>query len=175
VLLVHHSGKEALRGLRGHSSLLAALDVAIEVVRDGDLRLWKMAKAKEGDDEAAEGFRLDVVELGTDADGEPVTSCVVREDLTIQQQARLQRKEPTGAHQKAVLAALRPLFEKSPHQGKADAPAGRPCIDLEAAIEAAAPHLTCEPKRRPERARQAITAMVAAGHLKHLEGWLWLP
>lgn len=38
VLLVHHTGKDATKGLRGHSSLHAALDAAIEVTRDGDRR-----------------------------------------------------------------------------------------------------------------------------------------
>ena len=38
VVLVHHTGKDASKGLRGHSSLQAALDAAIEVRRDGDNR-----------------------------------------------------------------------------------------------------------------------------------------
>ena len=44
VLLVHHTGKDAGKGLRGHSSLFAALDAAIEVSRDGDSRAWAVAK-----------------------------------------------------------------------------------------------------------------------------------
>ena len=38
VTAIHHSGKDATRGLRGHSSLFAALDAAVEVSRDGDRR-----------------------------------------------------------------------------------------------------------------------------------------
>jgi putative DNA primase/helicase len=48
VLLVHHTGKNAAAGLRGHSSLFAAMDAAIEVSRDGDRREWKVAKSKDG-------------------------------------------------------------------------------------------------------------------------------
>jgi putative DNA primase/helicase len=80
VLLVHHTGKDATKGLRGHSSLPAALDVAIEVVRNGVNRGWRLYKAKDGQDNRdgdAEPFRLEQVTLGEDADGEPVTSCVV--------------------------------------------------------------------------------------------------
>lgn len=77
VLLVHHTGKDAGKGLRGHSSLFAALDAAIEVSRDGDSRAWAVAKSKDGQDGNAHPFRLEVVELGEDGDGEPITSCVI--------------------------------------------------------------------------------------------------
>ena len=48
VLLVHHTGKDSTKGLRGHSSLLAALDCAIEVSRDDDRRAWRVFKSKDG-------------------------------------------------------------------------------------------------------------------------------
>jgi RecA-family ATPase len=38
VLAVHHSGKDVSKGMRGHSSLIGALDVAVEVSRNEDLR-----------------------------------------------------------------------------------------------------------------------------------------
>ncbi len=77
VLLVHHTGKDSTKGMRGHSSLYAALDAAIEVRRSGDLREWSVAKSKDGADGMAHAFRLGVVELGVDEDGDPVTSCVI--------------------------------------------------------------------------------------------------
>ena len=49
-LLVHHPGKDGSRGLRGHSSLHAALDTVIEVVQDGELICWKLVKCKDGED-----------------------------------------------------------------------------------------------------------------------------
>jgi putative DNA primase/helicase len=77
VVLVHHTGKDASRGLRGHSSLFAAMDAAVEVSRDGDRREWKVSKAKDGQDGAAHPFGLDVLVLGTDEHGDTITSCVV--------------------------------------------------------------------------------------------------
>jgi len=50
VLLVHHSGKDQSKGLRGHSSLHAALDAAIEVIRNHDnRRRWRIAKVAKDD------------------------------------------------------------------------------------------------------------------------------
>jgi hypothetical protein len=51
VLLVHHTGKDATKGLRRHSSLYAALDGAIEVNKTDSRREWRVAKSK--DDETA--------------------------------------------------------------------------------------------------------------------------
>lgn len=78
VLLVHHSGKDATKGMRGHSSLHAALDAAIEVKRSGDEREWSVAKAKDGADSKSHPFMLEVVDMGADSDGDAITSCVIR-------------------------------------------------------------------------------------------------
>lgn len=80
VVLIAHTGKDATKGLRGHSSLFAALDAAILVERSGDNRTWKVEKAKDGEDGATHGFRLEGVIVGTDEFGEEVTSAVVVSD-----------------------------------------------------------------------------------------------
>jgi hypothetical protein len=172
VVLIHHTGKDAARGLRGHSSLFAAMDAAIEVTRDGDRREWKVSKAKDGQDGEAFPFRLEVVQLPPDEDGEPVSSCVVRRDVSAAEIARV--KLPQGGNQRLVLEALRPMFKASPVFGKAGAPAPRPCIELETAISAAAGRLTCPTDRRVERTREAVTGLVARGVLGCNDGWLWL-
>jgi hypothetical protein len=77
VCAVHHSGKDATKGLRGHSSLLAALDVAIETTRDGDDRNWTLAKSKDGQDGIEFDFRLESVVIGHDEDGDEIHSCVI--------------------------------------------------------------------------------------------------
>ncbi len=77
VIVVHHTGKDTTKGLRGHSSLFAALDGAIEVSRDGSNRAFRIAKSKDGSDGAERSFRLQVVSLGIDDDGDEITSCVI--------------------------------------------------------------------------------------------------
>lgn len=77
VVLVHHTGKDASKGLRGHSSLIAALDAAIEVTRTGEDREWRIAKSKDGRDGCSNAFKLESLVLGLDCDGDEITSCVV--------------------------------------------------------------------------------------------------
>ena len=171
VVLVHHTGKDATKGLRGHSSLFAALDAAVEVSRDGDRREWRVAKSKDGQDGDTHAFKLQIETLGLDEHGDPVTSCVVVPDHTAQAVQRV--KLPQGGNQRVVLDALRPMFKEG-EVGKSGAPPLRPCIELEAAIVKAAGHLTCETHRRATRTRDAITGLVARGVLACNEGWIWL-
>jgi len=75
---VHHSGKDQARGARGHSLLRAATDTEVEISRGegSEVSLVKVTKQREleiGDDM---GFRLEVIDLGTNRRGKPLTSCV---------------------------------------------------------------------------------------------------
>lgn len=173
VLAVHHTGKDAARGLRGHSSLLGALDCAIEVTRAEDRREWKAAKAKDGRDRDEHPFRLEIVDLEIDEDGEPVTSCVVTPE---ERAADALRRVilPTGGNQRLIFDALRELLRNARAFGMAGAPPTRPCIELEDAIEQTRERLACPSDRKTERARAAITGLVNRGALVLREGWLWL-
>ena len=174
VLVVHHAGKDATKGLRGHSSLHGALDAAIEVQRNGDRREWQTSKSKDGEDGKSHPFRLDIIELGIGDDGEAITSCVIAPE---ERQADGIRRAalPGGGNQRLAYDAISAALKDARTFGQASAPPGRPCIELEAAITAAASRLPCDPKRRRERAQSAITTLVSKGNLQHQEGWVWVP
>lgn len=171
VLLVHHTGKDGTKGLRGHSSLYAALDAAIEVSRTDARREWSVAKSKDDADGGRNAFALRVVELGDDEHGEPVTSCVVEPDESTKEVARV--KLPQGGNQRIALDALAEPLRQSQDFGKGNAPPTHPCIEIEAAVRLVASSLTCEPRKRNERARAAVTGLVANGVYGSKDGWLW--
>lgn len=174
VLIVHHSGKDATKGARGHSSLFAALDACIEVSRADERRTWKVAKSKDGEDGHSRAFLLRVVEIGEDADGDPVTSCVVEpEEQAVEEVRRVVL--PAGGNQRIVFDALRDLLREARHFGMAGAPPTRPCIALEEAITKTRDRLACESDRRTERTRAALTGLVSRGAIVLREGWIWLP
>jgi hypothetical protein len=79
VLIVHHSGKDRDRGMRGSNALLGAVDAAIEVSRHEESGICegKIAKVKDGS--AVDPFKYTLRQsvLGSDEDGEDITSCVV--------------------------------------------------------------------------------------------------
>jgi hypothetical protein len=86
VLVVHHSGKDETKGLRGWSGLNGALDCAIAVSRVSDNkkdinRRWEVSKSKDGSDGLKTDFVLEQVQLGFDEDGHPITSCVISHSM----------------------------------------------------------------------------------------------
>ncbi|MBS7544356.1 AAA family ATPase [Ancylobacter oerskovii] len=78
VLVVHHSGKDRDRGARGSNALLGAVDAAIEITRhETGVCEGKIAKVKDGGEISPLKYELLQSVLGTDEDGDDVTSCVV--------------------------------------------------------------------------------------------------
>lgn len=77
IMLVHHTGKDAARGARGHSSLRAATDTEIEVQADGESRAAFVSKQRDNPGGETFPFSLKAVPLGHDQDGDEVVSCVV--------------------------------------------------------------------------------------------------
>lgn len=174
VLFVHHTGKDTSKGMRGHSSLHAALDGAIEVERSEGGRSWRLAKAKDGADGTSFAFKLHVISLGHDADGDEITSCAVGPDTA----AIFKSKEPSGALQKAAIKAIRHALSTSPVTGKAQSGPQTRCITVDAAVTAVAGALvTTPPNKRTNEARRKITSLTDSGYL-HAgtdtgEDWLW--
>ena len=79
VLFVHHSGKTAAAGARGSSSLRAATGTEIEINRPENCLVGQAICKKQRDLSYFESlaFSLEIVELGLNTRGKPVTSCVV--------------------------------------------------------------------------------------------------
>jgi hypothetical protein len=74
ILVVHHSGKDAARGARGHSLLRAAIDTEIEV---GD-KSFSVTKQRDGEYGPAARFDLEVVTVGSSDEAIAITSCLVK-------------------------------------------------------------------------------------------------
>jgi hypothetical protein len=106
ILLVHHSGKEVDRGMRGSSSLLGALDLVLKV---GDDKVIAVEKNKDGPDGGQMPFVLLPVDLGLDDEGDPINTCVV--DIGVAGDATGKRKRKLPRDHTVAGKALRQLQE----------------------------------------------------------------
>ena len=82
VLIVHHLGKDATRGARGSSAGQAAIDTMIETrphEDDEEVTAITLTKQRDMAKGAKRHYRLDVVALGVDQDGDPVTTCRIKQ------------------------------------------------------------------------------------------------
>jgi len=84
LMILHHSGKDSAKGMRGSSALLGAVDSELELIRyeDSMKGVIRIAKQKDGEDGTRYGFEMVTVELpapqGSLQIGEPQTSLAVQ-------------------------------------------------------------------------------------------------
>jgi len=104
-VFVHHSGKDATKGARGHSALFAAADTVISVA-DGEATV---EKSRDGESGQTYGFNLRVVELGTDEDGDPITTCIIEATDTVPMAPRT--RPPTAAEKVAMQSLKEAIAE----------------------------------------------------------------
>lgn len=110
VLIIHHFGKDAKAGPRGHSLLIAAVDTSIEVTmkdKAAKISVAESAKLKDYDDVAPLTFKLKSVHLGIDEEGDWITSAVAT-PITDTEGKALRAGELKG-HPKAALDLLTKL------------------------------------------------------------------
>jgi hypothetical protein len=106
-IVVHHTGKDLSKGARGNNSLTAAADLVLSVAE----KVATVEKVRDGVAGEQFAFRLEVIELGTDADGDPITTCLVH-PLDAAPQASGRRQKLTHGAQVA-LDALRTAISEN--------------------------------------------------------------
>jgi hypothetical protein len=101
LMILHHSGKDQSRGMRGSSALLGAVDTELELIRfeDSMKGIIRTAKQKDGEDGTRYGFEMVKVELAAPAGslqiGDPVTSLAVQaSDSAKTDHAKMTEKKP---------------------------------------------------------------------------------
>jgi hypothetical protein len=120
VALIHHCGKDTARGPRGRSDLPGAIDacVLVERLENGHGNRATCEYAKDDPDGWAIDFRLEQVEIGKDEDGDPITTCLLREGEAHQfapaQPKAQAAKRWRGERQRILLRELRKLAAKHP-------------------------------------------------------------
>jgi hypothetical protein len=100
LMVLHHSGKDLAKGLRGHSSLLGAVDTQLELLRFEDQQkgVISLTKQKDGADGVRIGFEMVEVQINESTLGfDAVTSLAVQASDEAVNQASKINKSNSGA------------------------------------------------------------------------------
>lgn len=162
VVAVHHAGLDRTRE-RGHTSLRAACETSIEVLKpEGGGNAWVIRKQKDGEEGVPHPFRLQSVKLGVDEDGDAITSCVVVPSETGDERTGLGQVRKAARLTDNAKAALRALRDALNEAGE-PAPPGLPLphgleVVRYARWRTKLEHYLFEPDEDPktDKARQAI-------------------
>lgn len=108
VIIIHHAGKDVSKGMRGHSSLHAAMDTII-VVKGANPKQWVLTKNKDAASGGGCSFKLPEVVVGAQENGEPITSCVIDATSAFTSSTKVPKKltgAPKSKNQKLVFDAF---------------------------------------------------------------------
>ena len=114
LMLLHHAGKDTSKGLRGHSSLLAAVDTQMEILRFTDSMKGQIFLSKQKDGEQGEryGFEAITVDIDRSELGLENGSSLVIEASEVgdtkdkTEENKPQKGKPIGAKQKIAEKSL---------------------------------------------------------------------
>ena len=156
--LIHHAGKDEERGARGSTTLKAALDVQFQVSREGENRLFWVRKMKDGIDNFGHSFTLASQTIGTDEDGDMVTSCYV------EYQEQVLEHRPTGKKKRSY--EMNVVLKTWQELG------GRiiSINDLASAAISRIPHVDGTKDTRLKNVSEAIAELTTLGELTVMDG-----
>ena len=172
IIIIHHAGKDGSRGMRGHSGLLAAVDVAIEVDRSSKgLGRWTVRNARRNPTGATGQFRLKPVSLPAGAfsvAGTQLETCILEEIDEVEKDITLSDKAIQALDRLKLLEGVN---------------AGKPC---EAAPQGVAVETTFfkahlketifdQPSddARRKAADRAVKQLINAGRIGRLDDVVW--
>jgi len=178
IMVVHHSGKDTAAGARGHSSLRAASDSEIELeLADDGIKLVKTTKQRDMEPKPPLGFKLGVLELGDDEDGDPVTTAFI-EIVDDQDVKDASSKKPLGGNQKKIIECFN-LLRSDGIGGGNPGGTGFPmpgafwAIEYEKVLDLFKGKVTVD---RPKKVfDQAISGLEKSGEIVLNGGFLWIP
>ena len=127
ILIMHHTTKGFGASMRGSTALKGAADfILCASVLDGERKI-RIEKQKDGPQGAEIGYKLEQVILGSDDEGDEITSCVVKPEKV---SARAEKKSfAKGDKQKLLVSIAAGLCKELPEYPDC-APQGRPSAKM---------------------------------------------
>jgi len=179
LMFVHHSGKNAAAGARGHSILRAATDTEIEITKNAatGIATAKVTKQRELPTEGEWSFRLVPIELGLNHRGKPVTACV----------ALATDEKPGAAKSKVKLVAASQIALKALREALAEGgeiptasnhiPANRKAVKADLWRKFAYARNISQGAQDAKRMAfsRASQDLQAKGQIGAWDEWVWLP
>ena len=177
VLFVHHSGKDQAKGARGWSGIKAAIDTEIEVrVDEAGTRVAETVKQREMKKGDIFAFTLDVIELGMNQHGEPVTTCLVKHSNDEAHAGASLHRRRLPQQQQRALEVLADLVAGSGQSGHTGTPAGTLSVPekwwRERFYDRALPGAEDDAKRKAFR--RAADALISGKYVAMSAGRVWV-
>lgn len=173
ILVVHHSGKDEAKGMRGHSALLGAVDTELEVVKlsadDSPDRIGQMTvtKQKDGEDGFSLTYRLKLVTL---SDIDPSNSSLV----VVPTEDRPKPRRRMSAAQAAVFKALQEAIGEAGAFNSLPSTSGNKVVHIPIWRDYFYRSTVLEGDTRKRAFARASKDLAEAGHVKVFSELVWI-
>ena len=77
IALIGHTGKDESRGARGSNAHMGDVDMMVQISVADDIRTATITKINDGAEVVLTRFKLEIVTLGKDEDGDDITTAIV--------------------------------------------------------------------------------------------------
>ena len=183
LLVVHHSGKDAAKGLRGHSSLLGAVNTEIQITNlsGTDFKQAEVLKQRDGESGQMHMFNLQVERVANDSDGYEITTCIINhadgsEEVEAKATAAIEdAANPRGKHQIVIWTQLKALMQS---KGEMVMPAdGHPrykCVRDDGLKSVVLPALDAPSNDRASVYQKGIDGLIKAERISRIGGYTWI-
>ena len=176
---IHHTGKDAAKGARGHSSLRAATDTEIEITDNAGTRVVTCLKQRDLAIPGQVSFTLRRVVLGHGPKGEVIDTCVM-EPGDAPKEAR-QRRKMTNP-ERIVFQVIDELLVELPPAGLVDTQStlrpGQFVARMTEVRTICSKKVLSESGHKPDSQRRAfdraMTGLQAKDFIVVFDNWVWL-
>lgn len=102
IACVGHTGKDEGRGHRGSNANLGDVDLMVQISGDGGVKTATVIKINDGAEGPLTHYKIESALLGTDEDGDPITTAVISDDAAEATQEAKVKKGLSGAQRRAM-------------------------------------------------------------------------
>jgi len=171
VLIVHHKPKGDRNTPRGHSSLFGAVDALVLVEKRQTGNVATLEASKDDEDGWSFGFNLEVIEVGTDEDGDTITSCAVVPSDTVP--AKKERRI-TGDKARAMEALHNVLISSGRTiNNRTGFPPNAKCAEIEVWRQEFYAKKDGTPEAKQKAFKRALDGLYDMGKAAYRDGLVW--
>jgi AAA domain/Bifunctional DNA primase/polymerase, N-terminal/Primase C terminal 2 (PriCT-2) len=175
IALVGHTGKDETRGARGSNAHLGDVDMMVQFSSDEHERTAKITKNNDGAEGVLTRFKLEVVVIGKDEDGDDITTAIVSNE-PLDSEKEISRAKLTKSQRRAMEMLERALEDGKPGPVSSEYPLGVRVVTVEAWRTCCLKGgLSGGNKESAEKAfRRAMTDLAAMHRIGVWDGLVWI-
>lgn len=178
IACVGHTGKDEGRGHRGSNANLGDVDLMVQISGDGAIKTATVIKINDGMEGPLTHYKIESALLGSDEDGDPITTAIVSDETAEAEQEAKAKKGLSGAQRRATELLTRCINENGrPPPRSQEFPQTVRVVSLEewhTACERGGLSSAEKEEDRDRAFRRAKDDLQTFNRIACLDGWVWL-